>query len=130
MDKSTERVTWGTMRLSTECQGFIFKSLCFLIDKTSFRNPVGRTGLIGKGCLGRWGPNHAADPIVTRFDSMHIGKRSSISEVSCSRWKRDGRGNMMKHGSSGRPILQFVAIQRRDSGEWAIPGVGVFNSSL
>lgn len=28
-------------------------------------NPVGRTGLIGRGHLGRWGPNHAADPIVT-----------------------------------------------------------------
>ena len=31
-----------------------------------FRNPVGRTGIRGRGCLGRWGPNHAADPIVTR----------------------------------------------------------------
>lgn len=31
-----------------------------------FRNPVGRTGLTGRGLLGRWGPNHAADPVVTR----------------------------------------------------------------
>ena len=30
-------------------------------------NPVGRTGLAGRGILGKWGPNHAADPIVTRF---------------------------------------------------------------
>ena len=30
------------------------------------RNPIGRTGLTGRGLLGRWGPNHAADPIVTR----------------------------------------------------------------
>lgn len=30
------------------------------------RNPIGRTGITGRGCLGRWGPNHAADPIVTR----------------------------------------------------------------
>ena len=29
-------------------------------------NPRGRTGLVGRGLLGRWGPNHAADPIVTR----------------------------------------------------------------
>lgn len=29
-------------------------------------NPVGRTGIIGRGHLGHWGPNHAADPIVTR----------------------------------------------------------------
>ncbi|GMT14777.1 hypothetical protein PFISCL1PPCAC_6074 [Pristionchus fissidentatus] len=52
-------------------------------------NPMGRTGLSGRGILGRWGPNHAADPIVSRF--------------------KDGR-------------LQFVAIKRKDTGEWAIPG--------
>ena len=31
------------------------------------RNPRGRTGMIGRGLLGKWGPNHAADPIVTRY---------------------------------------------------------------
>ena len=30
-------------------------------------NPSGRTGLAGRGLLGKWGPNHAADPIVTRL---------------------------------------------------------------
>lgn len=30
------------------------------------RNPAGRTGITGRGLLGRFGPNHAADPIVTR----------------------------------------------------------------
>lgn len=30
-------------------------------------NPIGRTGIIGRGLLGRWGPNHAADPIVSTF---------------------------------------------------------------
>eukprot|EP00301_Raphidiophrys_heterophryoidea_P002212 c11035_g1_i2.p1 GENE.c11035_g1_i2~~c11035_g1_i2.p1 ORF type:complete len:322 (+),score=78.12 c11035_g1_i2:281-1246(+) len=29
------------------------------------RNPVGRTGMGGRGLLGKWGPNQAADPIVT-----------------------------------------------------------------
>lgn len=66
-------------------------------------NPVGRTGIIGRGLLGRWGPNHAADPIVTR-------------------WKRDGAKAVQLDVHTGKPILQFVAIQRRDSGEWAIPG--------
>ena len=54
-------------------------------------NPVGRTGLCGRGMLGRWGPNHAADPIVTRYEPI-----------------------------SGE--LQFVAIQRTDTGAWALPG--------
>lgn len=29
-------------------------------------NPAGRTGISGRGQLGKWGPNHAADPVVTR----------------------------------------------------------------
>jgi ADP-ribose pyrophosphatase len=52
-------------------------------------NPRGRTGMTGRGLLGRFGPNHAADPIVTR---LHNGK------------------------------VQMVAIRRKDTGEWAIPG--------
>ncbi|XP_048583807.1 transient receptor potential cation channel subfamily M member 7 isoform X3 [Nematostella vectensis] len=66
------------------------------------RNPMGRTGLIGRGLLGRWGPNHAADPIVTR-------------------WKRNpdtGQPLVL----AGKRVLEFVAIQRSDTKEWAIPG--------
>nr|CAI5854490.1 unnamed protein product [Callosobruchus analis] len=37
-------------------------------------NPEGRTGLIGRGVLGKWGPNHAADPIVTRWKLMTMQK--------------------------------------------------------
>ena len=66
------------------------------------RNPIGRTGMVGRGLLGKWGPNHAADPIVTR-------------------WKRDSAGN--KIFTNGKPLLEFVAIKRKDTGEWAIPGV-------
>lgn len=66
-------------------------------------NPLGRTGLRGRGVLGRWGPNHAADPIVTR-------------------WKRDESHSIEFHSFTKKPILQFIAIQRRDTGEWAIPG--------
>lgn len=66
-------------------------------------NPVGRTGLSGRGVLGRWGPNHAADPIVTR-------------------WKRSKNLKQFINENSKKPVLQFVAIQRRDSGEWALPG--------
>ncbi|XP_071824925.1 transient receptor potential cation channel subfamily M member-like 2 isoform X3 [Apostichopus japonicus] len=64
-------------------------------------NPKGRTGVIGRGTLGRFGPNHAADPIVTR-------------------WKRDRNGEVMKE--DGKPVLEFIAIQRRDNQQWAIPG--------
>lgn len=38
-------------------------------------NPMGRTGLRGRGLLGRWGPNHAADPILTRWKRDKDGHR-------------------------------------------------------
>lgn len=65
-------------------------------------NPVGRTGLRSRGILGKWGCNHAADPVVTR-------------------WKKED-GEVVKHSESGKPILQFVSIKRLDTGDWAIPG--------
>ena len=37
------------------------------VDRARYRNPKGKTGLRGRGMLGRFGPNHAADCIVTRF---------------------------------------------------------------
>ena len=40
------------------------------------------------------------------------------------RWKRnDADGEVVKNTETNKPILQFVAIVRRDSGVWAIPGV-------
>ncbi|CAH8512649.1 unnamed protein product [Heterobilharzia americana] len=74
-----------------------FNKIDGILDRTSFM------GITGRGVLGRWGPNHAADPIVTR-------------------WKIDESGNRCYDSSTGRPILQFVSIRRKDSGEWAIPG--------
>lgn len=65
-------------------------------------NPIGRTGLQGRGILGRWGPNHAGDPIVTR-------------------WKRKNNNEIVYHRFTKKPILQFVAIQKKN-GEWGFPG--------
>ena len=39
-----------------------------VFDLFNCRNPIGRTGMVGRGLLGRWGPNHAADPVVTRYN--------------------------------------------------------------
>lgn len=33
------------------------------------RNPLGRTGIEGRGALGKWGPNHAADALLTRVSA-------------------------------------------------------------
>lgn len=64
-------------------------------------NIRGRTGLCGRGLLGRWGPNHASDPIVTR-------------------WCRSDRGEIILEHE--KRVLEFVAIYRHDSKQWAIPG--------
>lgn len=86
-----------------------------LLDRTSFEgpyqfdknthhpiNPRGRTGITGRGRLGRFGPNHAADPIVSRF-------------------KLDANGVKVLD-PKGNYILEVVLIKRKDNGEWAIPG--------
>jgi len=54
-------------------------------------NPVGRTGMAGRGLLGKWGPNYAADPIIT----------------------------CVNHGDHA---IEMLAVQRKDNGQWAIPG--------
>ncbi|CAF1138387.1 unnamed protein product [Rotaria sp. Silwood1] len=71
------------------------------------RNPIGRTGMTGRGRLYYWGPNHAGDPVVTR-------------------WKRDEKGSIIYRRINAhnhlKPVLEFVAIRRRDTKEWALPG--------
>jgi len=64
-------------------------------------NPMGRTGIRGRGSLGRWGPNHAADCIVTRFKT-----------------DLDGKIVMNEEG----PAVEFIGIRRQDGGGLAIPG--------
>lgn len=40
-------------------------------------NPVGRTGMAGRGILNKWGPTQAADPIVTR-NNPQTGKLEAL----------------------------------------------------
>lgn len=61
------------------------------------------SGISGRGVLGRFGPNHAADPIV-------------------STWKRDENKQIKKHPETKKPILRILCIERGDTGEIALPG--------
>ena len=47
-------------------------SVLFDYNCNMWRNPRGKTGLIGRGVLGWFGPNHAADNIVTREHGAHF----------------------------------------------------------
>ena len=77
------------------------------------KNPQGRTGctfedstllitdytwflVSGRGLLGRWGTNHAGDPVVTR-------------------WAQTQQNTKYK-------ILEVILISRRDNGNLALPG--------
>lgn len=73
------------------------------IEKLTGRplNPSGRTGLCGRGLLGRWGPNHQSLIIVTR-------------------WFRDHNDHRIVMPSSKKPLLEFVAV--KFYGEWGVPG--------
>ncbi len=60
-------------------------------------NPAGRTGLAGRGLLGKWGPNYAADPIITR-----INRAANSIELLAIRRKDNGQwaipGGMVDKG--------------------------------
>ena len=87
----------------------------YVFDKNGYpQNPVGRTGIVGRGILGKWGENTAGDPLITR-------------------WKRDKDNNIvMLHNM---PVMQFVAIERTDGGDggdgkYALPGGMVDKNEL
>ncbi|XP_014237368.1 putative nudix hydrolase 6 [Trichogramma pretiosum] len=113
--KALEGKPWADPSIENESSMFKWNKLDGNVNRISFItnycidehnypiNPYGRTGIKGRGLLGRWGPNHAADPVVTR-------------------WKRNQDNSITVNEITNKPILQFVGIQRRDSGEWAIPG--------
>lgn len=49
------------------------------------KNPVGRTGTCGRGLLGKWGANYAADPIV-----MYKNKIIMIKRADTGQWALPG----------------------------------------
>lgn len=110
---STVGQPWADPDLSEKIFNVKWNSVDGLVDRRSYvttynvsenypLNPIGRTGLGGRGVLGRWGPNHAADSAVTR-------------------WKRNENGELILNTVSKKPILQLITIQKR-SREWGIPG--------
>ncbi|GBM23290.1 Transient receptor potential cation channel subfamily M member 2 [Araneus ventricosus] len=44
-------------------------------------NPFGRTGLRGRGALPRWGPNHYAFVVITRWHEMEMASHRSYLDV-------------------------------------------------
>ncbi len=71
-----------------------------LLDPKGFPlNPRGRSGIAGRGLLGKWGPNYAADPIITR-----VNQRFGDVEMLAIERKDNGRwaipGGMVDKGEA------------------------------
>uniref|UniRef100_A0A8C9PTY9 Transient receptor potential cation channel subfamily M member 2 n=1 Tax=Spermophilus dauricus TaxID=99837 RepID=A0A8C9PTY9_SPEDA len=65
-------------------------------------NPMGRTGLCGRGSLSCFGPNHALHPVVTR-------------------WRRNQDGTICR--KSIKKMLEVLVVKRPLPELWALPGV-------
>ncbi|XP_006898486.1 PREDICTED: transient receptor potential cation channel subfamily M member 2 [Elephantulus edwardii] len=83
-----------------------------LVDRRSFHglyqvrdnfplNPMGRTGLRGRGSLRYFGPNHALHPVFTR-------------------WWRNQDGTI--HKKSIRKVLEVLVVKHLQAEHWALPG--------
>ncbi|XP_004696953.1 transient receptor potential cation channel subfamily M member 2 [Echinops telfairi] len=83
-----------------------------LVDRRSFhgryavceglpQNPMGRTGLRGRGSLSYFGPNHALHPVVTR-------------------WQRKEDGTICR--KSIKKVLEVLVVQQSPSEYCALPG--------
>jgi hypothetical protein len=79
----------------------------------TIKHPYLRTGKCGRGSLGRWGPNHAIDTIVTR-------RIPTVDRQAKKDAKKDStaieKTHMQKSG------LQVALQFRRDDQLWSIPG--------
>lgn len=91
-------------------------------------NPKGRTGMWGPGLLGKNGPNQTADPVFTRwapitltpvFSKIKFCMNNPIHFI-CNPLTEIRI--IIKNILLLIPHLQMIAIQRRDTKEWAIPG--------
>ncbi|XP_032721096.1 transient receptor potential cation channel subfamily M member 2 isoform X1 [Lontra canadensis] len=64
-------------------------------------NPMGRTGLRGRGSLCRFGPNHTLQPVITR-------------------WRRNQDGAICRKGI--KKMLEVLVVRPPRSESWALPG--------
>ncbi|KAJ8035334.1 Transient receptor potential cation channel subfamily M member 2 [Holothuria leucospilota] len=101
-----EKEKWPEIKFNEFDEGYNCNRKSFLgeynLHKDGLpRNPRGRTGLVGRGTLRRFGPNHRIDCVITRW------KKTNASEVM---------------GTNGKKILQFLAIKKtKKDMAWHLP---------
>ena len=65
------------------------------------RNPMGRTGVRGRGALVRWGPNKSIMAVITRW-KRHRGQFAIVD---------------------GQRLLEALVFKDKYSNDWKLPGV-------
>lgn len=91
--------------------------VCFYdADRKRYCNPKGKTGLRGRGQLGRFGPNHAADCIVTRFHPV-TGKPQA---VVVDRVDGDKKSSIAWPAGMVEPGEEVPDVLEREFGEEAV----------
>ncbi len=81
---------------------YVFRRYILIgICKFHFRNPMGRTGVRGRGALIRWGPNKSIMAIITRWKT-HRGQFAIVD---------------------GQRILEAMVFKDKFTNDWKLPGV-------
>ena len=67
-------------------------------------------------------------PVILLSLGMYFSVIEEVRKLmNDCRWKRDSSGLIIYHRRDdedySKPVLEFVAIQRRDTQQWALPGV-------
>jgi ADP-ribose pyrophosphatase len=72
------------------------------------QNPMGRTGIVGRGLLGKYGPNQACDALLTRFNDSGVLEMIAVKRGDTGDWALPG--GMVDHESTrvaaGRELLE------------------------
>ncbi|XP_074046064.1 transient receptor potential cation channel subfamily M member 2 isoform X2 [Macrotis lagotis] len=96
--ESLSRINYNTMDGLINRQSFHGP---YMVQDGLSLNPMGRTGLRGRGSLCCFGPNHALHPVITR-------------------WRRNQDGAICR--KSIKKMLEILVVKHALSEHWALPG--------
>ena len=80
------------------------------------RNPIGRTGMTGRGLLGKYGPNQAADALITRYNSQNNLEMIAVKRGDNGAWAIPG-GMVNKNESARHAAIRELFEESLDTSD-------------